>query len=101
MDAELGVVPLAPPAVLVFGTVGDEEEEASRGETHHEAVQEGLRLRVDPLQIFEHEEQWTSHALSKHKPLHPVEGALAALLRVEGLPGFVRDGHIEEREERR
>src|SRR5215813_5917574 len=100
MDAELGVVPLAPPAVLVFGTVGDEEEEASRGETDHEAVQEGLRLRVDPLEVFEYKEQRASRTFSKHKPLHAVEDTLAAFLRVEGLPGFVRDCRIEECEER-
>src|SRR5215471_6953284 len=100
MDSELGVVPLARPAVLVCGTVDDEEEEAGGGETHHEAVEERLRLRIDPLEVLEQEKQRTGRALSKHEPPHAFEGTLAALLRVERLPGFVRDRHIEEREER-
>src|SRR5215472_14335419 len=83
MNSELSVVSLARPAVLVFGTVGDEEEKAGSGKTHHEAVQERLRRRVDPLEILEQEEQRTSRALSKHEAPHAFEGTLTALLRVE------------------
>ena len=48
----LGVVGLAAPAVLVLGTVVDQEQETGRGQAVDQAVQQRLGLGVDPVQVF-------------------------------------------------
>src|SRR5262249_3436701 len=94
------VVALADPPVLVLGTVVDQEKYPRRREALHEAVENRLRLRVDPVKILEHEEQRLSLALTNQEPLDGIDGALTALRRIESAPQAVVNRHIKQREER-
>jgi hypothetical protein len=53
VNPDLRVVGLAAPGVWVLRTVVDEQEHTGRGETLDKAVQQGLGLRVDPVEILE------------------------------------------------
>ena len=57
IDPELAVVGLAAPGVLVLGAVVDEEQEARRGQAVDEAIEQGLGLAVDPVQVLEDHHQ--------------------------------------------
>jgi hypothetical protein len=83
VDPELAVIGLAPPAVLVLGTVVHEQQEPGGWHAFHEVVEEGLRLGIDPMQVLEHEEQGLDLALAQHQALEPVEGLLPPLRRIE------------------
>ena len=100
VEAELGVGGLAAPGVLILGAVVDQEAERRRPEALDQAVEQRLRLGVDPVEIFDHEEQGLDLSLAEPEPLDRVERALAALRRIEGLPGAVLRGDIEQGEER-
>jgi hypothetical protein len=52
---------------------------AGGGQALHQAVQEGLRLRVDPVEILEHEQQRLHLALAQEEALEGIEDALAPL----------------------
>ena len=86
VQTELGVVGLAPPAMLVLRPVVDQEEQPRGRQALDQAVQERLRLGVDPVQILEDHEQRLHLALAEQQALDGVEGPLAALRRIEGLP---------------
>src|SRR5262249_51018574 len=58
VDAELSIIRLVPPAVTVLRSVVHGEQQAGSGQTLHHAVEEGLGLRVDPVQILEHQQEW-------------------------------------------
>ena len=83
VEPELGVVGLAAPAVLVLGTVVDQQQQAGRGQALHQAVEQGLRLGVDPVQVFKHQEQRLHLAFAQQHALEGVERVLAALRRIE------------------
>ena len=99
IDPELAVVGLAAPGVLVLGAVVDEEQEARRGQALDEAVEQGLGLAVDPVQVLEDHHQRLDLALAQQQALDRVERLLAPLERIEGLPGRLVHRHVEERQE--
>jgi hypothetical protein len=63
VEPKLDVVGFVPPVVLVFRTVIDEEEEPGSRKTIDQAVEEGLRLVVDPVKILEGNQQGLDLAL--------------------------------------
>ena len=87
VEPELGVVGLAAPAVLVLRAVVDQQQQAGRGQALDQAVEQRLGLGVDPVQVLEDQQQGLHLALAQQQALEGVEGALAALGRIEGLPG--------------
>ena len=101
VEPELGVVGLVPPAVLVVGAVVDEEEDPRGGEALDQAVEDGLRLGVDPVEVLHDHQQGLDLALPQQQTLDGVQHALAALGRIQGLPLRVLDRHVQEREEGR
>src|SRR5215467_14493952 len=50
---ELAVVSLARPAMVVFGPIGEQQQDACRPQALNQAVEHRLRLAVDPMQVFE------------------------------------------------
>ena len=100
IQTELGVVGLAPPAMLVLRPVVDQEKKSCGRQALDQAVQERLRFGVDPVEIFEDHEQGLQLALAEQETLDGVEGSLATLRRIERLPLRVLDGHVEERQQR-
>jgi len=63
IDAELSVVCLGAPGVLVLRTIVDEEQDARGGEALHQRVHQRLRLGVDPVQVLEHHDDGLHLAL--------------------------------------
>ena len=101
VEAELGVVGLAAPGVLVLRPVVDQEQQSGGRQALDQAVQERLGLGVDPVQVLEDHEQRLHLALAQQEALDGVEGALAPLRRIERLPLGVLDGHVQERQQGR
>lgn len=58
VQPQLAVVRLVAPGVLVLKTVGHEQQQAGRRQAVDERVEEGLRLTVDPVKVFEDQEEW-------------------------------------------
>ena len=54
VEPELSVIGLMAPAVLIFRTVVDQEEDAGSGQALHQAIEERLGLCIDPVEVFEH-----------------------------------------------
>src|SRR5262249_30842262 len=101
VEAELGVGCLAAPGVLILGAVVDQKAEPGRREALDEAVEHGLRLGVDPVKILDHQEQRLELSLAEPEPLERVEGPLAALRGLKGLPGaIIIEGNVQQREKR-
>jgi hypothetical protein len=42
--------------MLILRAVVDQQQELGRGQALNQAVEQGLGLGIDPVQIFEHEE---------------------------------------------
>jgi hypothetical protein len=57
VEPQLYVVGLAPPGVLVLRAIRHEEEEPRRREALDQALQHGLRLCVDPVEVFDYQKQ--------------------------------------------
>ena len=51
------VVRLAAPAVLILRPIVDQQQEVGRRQALDQAVEQGLRLGVDPVQVLEHQQQ--------------------------------------------
>ena len=98
-DAEVPVVRLAAPRVLVLGPVADDQQEARRGQAVDQGVQQRPRLGVDPVQVLDHDDDRLHLTLPEEEPLHRVERVLAALGQVEGLPVRVMGRHVEQPEQ--
>ena len=69
--------------------------------TVDEAVEQGLGLVVDPVEVFDDEEERLRPGLAQEHPLCVVDRALPTGRRVERQPGTVVDGHVEQGQERR
>src|SRR5262249_23939200 len=90
---------LAPPVMLVFRAVVDEQEQPSGWETLNQAVEEGLGLRIDPMQVLEHQDERLYLALAQQQTLHCVHDVLTALESVELLLGRILYRHLQQRQE--
>ena len=86
--------------MLVLRAVVDQEEDASRGQALHQAIEERLGLGVDPVQVLEHQQEGLSLALAQEHPLEGIEGALAALGWIEREERTVLRHGVQERQQR-
>jgi hypothetical protein len=68
--------------VLVLRPIVDQQQESGGGQALDEAVEQRLRLAVDPVQVLKYEEQRLHLAFAQQYALQRVEGALATLRRV-------------------
>ena len=101
VEPQLRVVGLAAPAVLILGPIVDQEQNPGRGQTLDQAVEQGLGLGVDPVQVLEDQQQRLHLAFAQQQTLERRERALAALGRIELVERAVIGQHVKEREERR
>src|SRR5262249_4999642 len=101
IQAELRVRGLIAPAVLIFRTIADEDEELRRWETHDQSIEERLRLGVDPLKILDDQQDGARVARPEQEAFESVQRSLATLGRIERLPSRIGLGCIEKREQRR
>ncbi len=96
IEPELAVVGFATPRVLVLGTVVDKEQKARGRQAVHEAVEEGLRLAVDPVQVLEDQKKRLFARFPQQHPPDRVEDALPSLAGIERLPRGIVHGHVEQ-----
>ena len=92
IEAQLRVVALLAPTVLILAPVRDEQQQARPGQALDQAVQQRLGLGVEPVQVLHEQEQGALAGFPQQQPFHGVEGALAALGRLEPLPRGVLPG---------
>ena len=57
----------------------DQQQELGRRQALHQAVEQGLGLGVDPVQVFTHQQQRLHLAFAQQHTLEGLEGVLAAL----------------------
>ena len=81
VQPQLRVIGLAAPAVLVLRAIVDQQQEAGGRQALDQAIEQGLRLRINPVQILEDQQQRLLLALAQEHALEGVERALAALRR--------------------
>jgi len=101
VEAQLPVVGLAAPEVLVLRPVVDEYQHRCRRQALDELLQHVLRLAVDPVQILEDHDEWLHVTLAEQQMFHSVERALSPLRRLETVPLLILDRYIEDGEQRR
>ena len=56
VQAQLCVIGLAAPAVLVLRAVVDQQQQAGGGQALHQAIEQLLRLGIDPVQVLKHQQ---------------------------------------------
>src|SRR5262249_20214690 len=100
VEPQLRVIRLAAPAVLVFRTVVDQQQHASRGQALDQRLKERLRLWIDPVQVFEDQQQWLYLAFAQQYALEGLQRALAPLRRLELLKRAVLREDVQQGEER-
>src|SRR5262249_54788282 len=101
IEAELRVIRLAAPPVLVLRAVVDQQQEPRRRQSLDQAVQEGLRLGIDPVQVFEDQQQGLHLTFAQQHALERIQGALAALGRIQRQEGAVLRQDVQQREQHR
>jgi hypothetical protein len=84
--------------MVILRAIVHQEEEARRRQAVDEAVEERLGLGIAPVQVFADEQHGLDLTLTQQEALKGIEGLLAPLRRIEGLPRAVVLGHIQERE---
>ncbi len=90
------------PGVCVFGTVGREEQQARGTEARDETIEDSLRLGVDPVKVFEDQEDRLLARFAQQQSRHRVERAPATFGGIERSPlGLVVKGNVEQGEQRR
>lgn len=99
IEAKLGVVSFAHPAVVIFGTVANEQEHTGGRQTLNQAILEHLRLTVDPVEALDDQEQGLDLALPYQQMRDGVHDPLTALGRIEALPPGVFNRHLQEHQE--
>ena len=87
--------------MLVLGAVVDQEQAAGRGQALDQAVEQGLGLGIDPVQILEDQQQRLHLALAQQHALERLEGALAPLRGIERAEGAVLGQGVQQPEEGR
>ena len=99
VEPELGVEGFAAPAVLVLGAVVDQQEHPGGRQALDQQIEHGLRLGVDPVQVFEDQEQGLHLALAQEDALQRLQGAAPPLQGVQlqertvGRQGFEQGEH--------
>src|SRR5215813_2432639 len=87
--------------MAVLGSVVDQEEQTGRGQAVDEAVEQGLGLGVDPVQVLEHHDERLDLALAQEQALDGIERLLPSLQWVEPVPGWLLHGDVEQRQQGR
>ena len=96
VEPELRVVGLAAPAVLVLRAVVHDQQDAGRRQTVDQAVEQGLRLSVEPVQVFKDQQQGLHLAFAQQHALERGEGPLPSLRRIERQERAVGGQRLQE-----
>ena len=83
--AELSVIAFIRPFVVVLGPVVDQKHEAGHRDAVHQNVEKRLGFVIDPVEVFENQQQILSLAFPDANPFERIQSMTAALLRVHGV----------------
>src|SRR5215470_12336697 len=87
--------------MLELWTIIQEEQEPSGCQGIDETIEQGMRLGVDPVQVFEHQAGWLDFTLPKDEMSHRVQGLPTAASTIEGLPLWTCRTELQQRDDRR
>ena len=87
--------------MLILRAVVDQQQQAGRRQALDEAVEQRLGLGIDPVQVFEDQQQGLHLAFAQEHALEGLERALAALGWIEPQEGAVGRQGVQERQQRR
>src|SRR6186713_389487 len=76
IQADLAIARLAGPGVSVLRAVVHEQHQTRGTQTVDQAVEQGLSLVVDPVEVFDDEEERLRSGLAQEHLLRVVDGAL-------------------------
>ena len=83
--------------MLILRAVVDQEQQPHGRQALHQGIEQGLCLRVDPVQVFKDHEHGLHLTLTQEHAFERRERALAALWRVECQEGTVVRERVEQR----
>jgi hypothetical protein len=86
--------------VLVFRAVVDQQEHAGCGQALDQSLEERLRLRIDPVQVFKDQQQRLHLTFAQQHALERLQHALTPLRRLELLERTVLWEDVQQGEER-
>ena len=84
--------------MLILGPVVHQQEQRGRREALHQAIEQGLRLGINPVEILEHEEQGLHLTFAQQHALQRLQRAAPPLEGVEGQERTVRWQGFEQGE---
>ena len=84
VEPQLGVVRFTAPAVLILGAVVDQQQHPRGRQALDQLIEHGLRLGVDPVQVFEDQQQGLHLTFAQQDALQRLQGAAAPLQGVQG-----------------
>ena len=87
--------------MLDLGSRADHAEDPGGRQALDHPVEQGLRLRIDPVQVLQHEAERPGLALQEKEAPQELQRAASPLGRIERVPGVVGDGRVQEREDHR
>jgi hypothetical protein len=68
--------------MVVFRAIVDQQERASSGDTVRQEIEQGLRLSVDPMQVFKDYDHRLIETFAKDDSLNSLKGTPALYPRV-------------------
>ncbi len=86
--------------MVIFGTVINEQQDLRSGQAFNEAVEDGLRPGVDPVQVLEDETDRLQVTFPEEEVLERGEHPLPALRRVQIDPGRIIDFDVQKTQDR-
>ena len=96
VEPELRVRRFTAPAVLILRAVVDQEQEPRGGQALHQQIEHGLGLGVNPVQIFEDQQQGLHLTFAQQDALQRLQGAAPPLQGVQGQEGMVGGQGFEQ-----
>jgi hypothetical protein len=85
VEPELGIVRFTAPAVLILRAVVNQQQHPGGRQALHQHIEDGLRLAVDPVQVFKDQEQRLHLAFTQEETLQRLQRATSSLQGVQGL----------------
>src|SRR5262245_32839207 len=95
------VVGLVTPGMLVLWSIVHQQQQRRREQAVHKAVQQGLGLGVNPVQIFKDQEQRLHLTFAQQYALECGERALPPQLRIKPQKWAIGGQRIQESQQRR
>ena len=98
VEPELRVIRFTAPAVLILRAVVDQEEHPGGRQALNEQIEHGLRLAIDPVQIFEDQQQGLYLTFAQQDALQRLQSAAPPLQGVQGQERTVGWQRLEQGE---